>query len=150
LGSQVLLKSFAQQVLSISKELDPYPTKDSFRDWADPEGYAKNRGLAGPSEMEVLNELGIFPLNGPRKLPVKPTVRLMRRNLQLFVDRNGDTRPGTLLDPSCEYLIRAFNGAYASKDDNSEKFSGGITTHVVDAFRYAQAGEFGLGKVKAA
>jgi hypothetical protein len=93
-------------------------------------------------------------MNDSKKVPVKESVLLIRENMRVKRFENRQTgqrelRPGTLVDPSCANLIKAFNGTYGTKTDDDEKFTGGITQHEVDALRYIAAGTFQLAKASA-
>jgi hypothetical protein len=150
-GKRMHLSEFTDEVKRRSKKLVPFPNEYSFQDFCDPEGYKKNRAVAGPSAVDVLNAAGIFPINDSKKVPVKESVLLIRENMRVkpFVNRatgQKELRPGMLVDPSCTNLLKAFNGTYGTKTDDDEKFEGGITQHEVDGLRYIAAGTFELAK----
>ena len=110
-------------------------------DFDDPSGMnIKDEGL---SSRQVLNSYHVWPINDNKKIPVEDSLKLVKANLAL---RKWDARPGSLVNRSCRTLIRAFDGAYCAKDDDSTKFLGGITKHIVDAVRYLNAGLFKMGR----
>jgi len=144
LAENVLLAQFVREGVRMSKEIAPGAT---FEDYCDPSGV--NRRDAGISSVQVLNEHGIYPRNLRRKaqkVPLVESVKLIRRNLSL-VKINGQVRPGTLIDPRCRILIKAFDGTYATSEKHPDKFVGGKTVHLIDAVRYIAASVFRLGAV---
>lgn len=148
LGEDVPLADFVGEALAVSKEILPHPMPSQWEDFCDPSGWSKRD--AGPASVEILREHDIHPLSGAKKIPVVPSINLVRRNLALVYVRNPETglrelRPGTLVDPRCALLIRALNGAYCSSDRDKDTFFGGKTAHVVDGLRYIAAGKFHLG-----
>jgi hypothetical protein len=156
-GHQMQLVDFVREVKRRSKKLAPWARRNTFVDYADPEAYKKC--ATGPSAIDVLREQGIFPLNSSSKIDVGSTVRLVRRNLRLahYPGRNGvpkQLRPGTLIDPSCELLIRGLNGSYRTAERLSPtgktRFVGGVTQHLIDALRYVAHGTFRIARVGAA
>ena len=136
-GWDTTLWGFAESVLRETDELAPFA---EVRDFCDPSGI--NKRDAGPSSVDVLNSLGIYPEALGKKVPVRDSIEL----LQLGLEIRPDGRPGTLLDPSCENLIRACNGGFVTAEDTTQKyagadsrkvkFKGGDTTHEVDGWRY--------------
>ncbi len=154
LAKDMQLAAFVREVVRVSREVAPGMPQRSFEDYCDPSGL--NKRDAGPASVEVLYENGIYPRNTSSKVPLKESIEIIQRNLNL-VRLNGVLRPGTLIDPSCALIIKAFAGAYveAQGDLNrtggaKTKFIGGRTTHLIDALRYAAAGTFRLGAIRRA
>lgn len=144
LGTDILLSDFVAEVLIESRHLMGSP-RYPVADFDDPAGQqVKDTGM---SSRQVLNAYKLYPRNSGKKVPVVESLNLIKQNLAI----RSDGRPGTLVNRSCLYLLRAFDGAYcaAEKDPDSAKkprFRGGITEHIVDAARYANAGMSSLGR----
>ncbi len=145
-GDDLDLKDFLQKcVIPISKDLAGVNcTRLRFRDWDDPEGLSRNN-LGAPTQREIMNQNGIFPINDSKKVPVDDSVKAIRETLAQVRGKDGILRPGIIFSPSCEKLIKAMNGAYGFKRDDAHKkrigFYGGSNIHEVDGFRYAMYGE---------
>lgn len=152
LGKDMQLAQFVREVIRLSRKLAPGVPQRAFEDYCDPSGL--NQRDAGPMSVEVLHENGIYPRNTSAKVPLKGSVEIIQRNLNL-VRLNGVLRPGTLIDPSCALIIKAFAGAYVeahgdlNKAGGSKtKFTGGRTVHLIDGLRYIAAGTFRLGAIR--
>ncbi len=151
-GKDMLLSEFVKGVQAISREMKPHYIEgargalQSFVDYCDPSGYNKND--MGLSQVQMLNAHRIYPQSPKKKVPVKESLELMRENLKV-VRIGGALRPGTLVDPSCKILIRAFNGAVSKAEKDIEKYIFGGTKDVVDAARYIVSAKYNLGATDA-
>jgi len=149
MGEGIQLHQFVQRVLRVSRELMPGCTPYSvprgpFEDFCDLAGSQQKD--VGPTSIEVLNENRIYP-SYKRSKPID-RVKLIRRQLASIPD-GLVRRPGMLVDPSCDTIIRGLAGGCTFKHDDHETVDFGIFQHVFDALGYAMTFKFHLGAVEA-
>lgn len=147
MGDNIPLDMFVEVNIERSKEIMGVK---SFKclDFDDPAGM--HRESSGYSPRDVMMKHGIIMMGGRKRVPLKESILLMRENMEI----RPDGRPGALFNECCETLIRAMDGVYASSKADfdiktkrqEERFSGGITEHLVDAARYANWGLYTLGR----
>jgi hypothetical protein len=151
LGRDVQLHQFTQQVLQFSREImpasPPYTTpRGPFEDYCDLAGTQKKD--SGQTCIQILNENRIYP-SYRRSKPLN-RVRMIQRQMNMIQDGE-QARPGMLIDPSCEMLIRGFNGGCTFKtkkgDDGtiSERPDFGIFVHLIDALGYGLDNKYLMG-----
>jgi hypothetical protein len=113
---------------------DPGPVLATY---ADPAGWHRS-DVTGTGPCEELARLGLRPRT--RRAGILEGVELVRR---LLKDRPGE--PGLVVDPSCRWLIRAFQEYHweeSATGDRNERPAKDGADHPIDALRYLVAGLF--------
>jgi hypothetical protein len=116
---------------------DPGPVVRTF---ADPAGWQRS-DVTGTGPCQELSRLGIR-VRTPRA-GILEGVELVRRLLKPRPAREGG--PGLVVDPSCEWLIRAFQEYHWSESaggERSERPAKDGADHPIDALRYFATGLF--------
>ena len=131
-GVDIDTERFAYEVSRLSGEWFPNAT---FIEFVDPSG--KNR--AGTDGRSYTNILGKKPLRVKRIVPVAISIVARRTAVVDFLKDNVRGSPCILVDPSCEFLLKGFNGGYMYAFNNGTlkaKPEKNIFSHIHDALQY--------------
>lgn len=131
-GVDIDTERFAYEVSRLSSEWFPNAT---FYEFVDPTG--KNR--AGTDGRSYTNILSKKPLRAKRIIRGANAPVERRTAVVDFLKDNVKGLPSFLIDPSCEYTIKGFNGGYMYKYKNgtaSSKPEKNIFSHIHDALQY--------------
>jgi hypothetical protein len=146
MADNMKLPAFVREVKRRQEQMCPW---GRFLHYCDPAGDSEKD--EGPKSIDVLREMGIYP--SFKKSRITEGMKLIQRNLEI----RSDGLPGMVLDPSCEGLIRAFEGgvvfdteqpAFDEKSDEKIRIKWGVHKHRLDALRYAMIHVYRLGAVE--
>lgn len=134
-GIDIDTERFAYEVSRLSGEWFP---DASFIEFVDPSG--KNRaGTDGRSYTRILSKK---PLRAKRIVLSAVSIVARRNAVVDFLKDNVRGAPCLLIDPSCEYLLKGFNGGYMYAYNNGTlkpKPEKNIFSHIHDALQYVCA-----------
>lgn len=131
-GIDIDTERFAYEVNRLSSEWFPNAT---FVEFVDPSG----KGRAGTDGRSYTNILSKRPLRAKRIVRGAISIVARRTAVVDFLKDNVKGSPCLLVDPSCEYLLKGFNGGYMYAFNNGtlkvtpEK---NIFSHIHDALQY--------------
>lgn len=128
LGDKEHLEVFARKVLASCEAR--YGKVVKVFDYCDPRGFDKSD--KGQSSVDVLNDLGIFPI-GERgvRAYVDPGIQVVRKELSTLIAGE----PELTINPECTIIRAAYAGRYVRDDDGYPK-KDGYYEHICDADRY--------------
>ena len=131
-GVDIDTERFTYEVNRLSSEWFP---NASFIEFVDPSG--KNRaGTDGRSYTRILSKK---PLRAKRIVLGAVSIVARRTAVVDFLKDNVRGSPCLLIDPSCEYLLKGFNGGYMYAFNNGTlkpKPEKNIFSHIHDALQY--------------
>ena len=131
-GIDIDTERFAYEVSRLSGEWFPNAT---FVEFVDPSG--KNRaGTDGRSYTRILSKK---PLRAKRIVLGAVSIVARRTSVVDFLKDNVKGSPCLLVDPSCEYLLKGFNGGYMYAYNNGTlkpKPEKNVFSHIHDALQY--------------
>jgi len=131
-GVDIDTERFAYEVNRLSAEWFPNAT---FVEFVDPSG--KNR--AGTDGRSYTNILSKRPLRAKRIVLGAVSIVARRGAVVDFLKDNVRGNPCMLVDPSCEFLLKGFNGGYMYAFQNGtlkSKPEKNIFSHIHDALQY--------------
>jgi hypothetical protein len=128
LGEKEEIDVFARRVLSITEQR--YGKVPNIFDYCDPRGFDKKD--TGQSSVEVLNDLGIFPI-GERNVReyVEPGIKMVRKELSTLIEG----QPELTISPECAIIRAAYCGKYVRNEDGDPR-KDKFYEHICDADRY--------------
>ena len=129
LGSEVVINSFAKDVVRLSKKLFP---GCNFLDAGDPAVRAKNDKSLRTSA-DILRQFNIRIQT--RSMPVRDGINIIRTLLLPRPDGEAKFR----ISPSCQLLISGFMGEYLRDEATDNPVKDGYMEHIFDALRYGMS-----------
>lgn len=133
IGEDIDVERFKEEVNRMSQEWFP---DARFYEFIDPTGL--NR--IGSDGRTYAQQLGAKPIRARKIIPGANPIPERHKAVIDFLRSNIKGLPGYLVDPSCEYLIKGFNGgyffAYSTNGTLKPKPEKNIFSHIHDANQY--------------